>query len=608
MRVSRSRGSGVLATLGVALILLTACTSGSGHPAASSTPSASSSSGSASGTAGPGPAWTSVLSQVKPDGSVDTQTALTAFALAFGPLPGVNVPSGDPGVLPDATGPLRWLSASWDHITPEQQAAAAKLVPGMLPAPTAASTPSPAGLEGSTRVVVRNADLDLIQPVEFPTDDALTKQANDIAAELGKKVGPSLGIPITVVRNGSSSKYFGISGVFAADGTKNGTKPAKCIIGISLKGDALTGDDLKLVLYHEVWHCFQGQVLGLGAFWSTATPQWIVEGEAEWVGIQSVPDAAIASDFWDDYLENPGTSLFARTYSAKGFYAQLDASGDDVWHALIPMMQEPSSAKAFDVAGGTADHFLNVWASNLVRDSTRGNAWDLVAPGITDNSAPLVSLTTDVDSPAPASVKAYTNGLYKVFTGSSEVVDYAFAGHARVSDSSGHDYLVQQDALFCVKQGGECTCPDTTEEGPTTLPLDASKEWLALSGDPGGDSGSVVGKSMDELCRLDVTGTWKGTYNNGIQTYPITFKLTQKGSTVTGTVSYLFYTCLGEGPALVTYQIKGSVNKHKVTLTQVVHGVDTITITATVKNKTMTAGPGDVGCGGGAHGTVTKVS
>src|SRR5215469_11045329 len=42
----------------------------------------------------PGSAWDGVLSQVQPDGTVSLATALAAFVLSVGPLPGVATPPG----------------------------------------------------------------------------------------------------------------------------------------------------------------------------------------------------------------------------------------------------------------------------------------------------------------------------------------------------------------------------------------------------------------------------------------------------------------------------------------------------------------------------------
>src|SRR5579863_1619406 len=57
----------------------------------------------------PGPAWEGVLGQVQPNGTVTVATALAAFTLAVGPLPGVTTPAGTAGQLIDGTVGVRWV-------------------------------------------------------------------------------------------------------------------------------------------------------------------------------------------------------------------------------------------------------------------------------------------------------------------------------------------------------------------------------------------------------------------------------------------------------------------------------------------------------------------
>jgi len=48
-------------------------------------------------------AWGKVLAEVRPDGTVSKQTALQAFAVAFGALPGVHPPPGARAAIPSGT-------------------------------------------------------------------------------------------------------------------------------------------------------------------------------------------------------------------------------------------------------------------------------------------------------------------------------------------------------------------------------------------------------------------------------------------------------------------------------------------------------------------------
>ena len=68
-----------------------------------------------------GTSWLKVLDQIQPNGTVSTATALDAFALAIGPLPGVTPPPGRT-VRPDSgTLALDWVFAHWNQLSPAQQ-------------------------------------------------------------------------------------------------------------------------------------------------------------------------------------------------------------------------------------------------------------------------------------------------------------------------------------------------------------------------------------------------------------------------------------------------------------------------------------------------------
>ena len=71
-----------------------------------------------------GPAWQAILDSINDDGSVSQDTALQAFSIAFGPLPGVSVPQGEAGFVGSGTMAMHWLVGYWDELTSDQQQAA----------------------------------------------------------------------------------------------------------------------------------------------------------------------------------------------------------------------------------------------------------------------------------------------------------------------------------------------------------------------------------------------------------------------------------------------------------------------------------------------------
>ncbi len=189
------------------------CTSG-GEPSPSDTPAAVSPSEPTAEPAGAvSQQWLDVLDQTNADGTVDVQTAVDAFSLAFGPLPGATV-QGTGGLFPDGTLALRWLVTHWDELTPDQQAAAQVEVPEL------------AGLDGSGDAVteVARAAVPLAAPSHIRSDFFYTELAKQMGDEIEAQMGRPLGIPV-VARIGRSetANVYAETGVYNAAGGFTGT-------------------------------------------------------------------------------------------------------------------------------------------------------------------------------------------------------------------------------------------------------------------------------------------------------------------------------------------------------------------------------------------------
>lgn len=75
-------------------------------------------------------AWTRLEDRILDEGGVTEEIALDAFALAFGPLPGVDPPQGALARPISGTESLRWISRYEDDLTDEQRRAVARVVTG----------------------------------------------------------------------------------------------------------------------------------------------------------------------------------------------------------------------------------------------------------------------------------------------------------------------------------------------------------------------------------------------------------------------------------------------------------------------------------------------
>jgi hypothetical protein len=333
----------------------------------------------------------------------------------------------------------------------------------------------------------------------------------------------------------------------------------------------------------------------LDRLWNDRPAPWIIEGQANWVGNSLAPGATLDDGYWSDYLVLPGTPLFTQAYSAMGFYAQLESSGTDVWHRLDPMLQASGNAAAFQAAGANGDAFLNDWASGFLRKPDRGSAWDIVGANVTSDAGPVSVMDVPNGGSAQASSKAYTNSLYGIPAAAADVLTFSFSGHARVSDATGHDYLVNGQGTFCHRDGG-CECPGAgSDQGPPLLPLQGIAV-LAVTGDPGGDSGTVTGKSLDDYC-TNLTGTWNGTWKYRIGaahsgTFVVSFK--QKGTQLSGSVSIAGANCITGGP------IHGSVHGSNIQF-GVVNAQHTIDYTGTWTKNSMSGPFSTTTCGGDIH-------
>jgi hypothetical protein len=462
-----------------AAVLVTSCSS--------SRPTSRSSSGSPP-VVGPATAWDRVLDQVGPDGSVSAATALQAFALAYGPLPGVTVPPGPVGMIRSGSGPIRWLISRWPELGPDQQAAASRLVPqltGESDQPTARPSHS----------FVAPAHTAAKHPPAY-----YTALAASMADEITAHVGVTMQLTVTAAE-GRTEKTTSAAdtGIYNASGGKTGTA-TRCEITISPAGAAEAPDDLEDTIGHEVWHCFQGQIIGLAAFYSASTPPWIIEGQAEWVG-DSLRPTAEANAAWNGYVHAPGRRLFARSYDAVGFYSHLTEAHVDTWKRLVPVLEKSDNVERFETSGATSDEFLDTWASGFFREPTYGTAWQMTGPGLTDafSGAVRLVLTVDNGEQLPFAAAPYADAIFGL-SSKADVVSFAVTGHARLADPMSRlDFVVNAGGTFCTRDGG-CECPPgSVFSGAPPTPLSAESA-LAVTGGGDGTKGTITATSLEKFC------------------------------------------------------------------------------------------------------------
>lgn len=168
-------------------------------------------------------------------------------------------------------------------------------------------------------------------------------------------------------------------------------------------------------------------------------------------------------------------------------------------------MQAGSNPEAFAAAGATAEQFLDSWASSYFHVAPLGRAWIMQGPGLNRESGPgRVRVETSNGQAVPFTAAPYTNGVMQLIS-HADVVTFTTSGHARLGDDlHGTDYLLNDGARFCTKDGG-CACPPgRATQGPPLSTLDATP-MLAVTAGPTGTRGIVQGQSLDEFCKPQPT-------------------------------------------------------------------------------------------------------
>jgi hypothetical protein len=385
-------------------------------------------------------------------------TAQQAFALAVAPLPGVRVPRGPRGSIPDGTLATSWVLANYGRLSPSRRAAVDKIVRKAF----------------ALSVQGRAAGAQL---------NAIRDQA---VAFAGQQAGVQLTLPVTIVRDypstGSGAATLGVD----ADGSYRSAKPAaRCIISVR------SGGASKTVIAAQVFHCLQIQLAGRADALQTldASRPWLGEGSAAYAGCLFAQDGAAAyRKAYATYVDEPATPLDRRTYDAIGFFAHLSTTGSGALASFADAMRAPSLAQAYpDVAREGAAGLFDTWASSLYRAPQRGAAWDVSGPCAPPRASaadptPIVLGNRSTVTITAAAYAAHPFELFADHSAASAVRVHRISGHLRVA-SGGLDDQPQSDVTYCLSRGGR-------DDNPA----------IALSGATGGAKATITAIDGGEAC------------------------------------------------------------------------------------------------------------
>lgn len=193
----------------------------------------------------PTTAYDTVLSQVRPDGTVSKPTALQAFALSYGSLPGVHVPSGPRGAVESGDLAGGWVLARLPRLSPRLRNA---IFRGLDLAPPRATAHS-----GET---ARTAGLPDFGDANFHPSGALTAAADHSATVEGDASHLNHTLALMIVAGTENITSAGDAYPVNASNRLSFNGPY-CRVRVSPKEANGSPDQLNGTLAHEVFHCFE---------------------------------------------------------------------------------------------------------------------------------------------------------------------------------------------------------------------------------------------------------------------------------------------------------------------------------------------------------------
>jgi hypothetical protein len=516
----------------VALLAIVALVVVEVPPLVTSTPSSTPSS------AHPETIWQTITAGIT-DGMVPRETALEAFAYLYKvDIPGVTVPKGfDGGDEPsDGSGPMTWVQANWDSLTPAQKAVINRFIdPGpndriIQPNSTVGTTADVA----KPQFQLDRADIqpdgiylspiyaDIAPDVPLSLANAITNELLADIAHIGPKLGMAVIQPGSAITPDISLIMSDEDGgntlmeTFAYSDNHNPYEPCRVTVyrntwlNAQVTSSGGVSDRLHVLMTHEVVHCYQHVVEGSVAA-ASVMPVWITEGTAMWLAADDtgIIEPSLPNQWRYAYFV-PETALTNRSYDAFGYYALLDHLGRNLWQLMLPAWQAATAATG---SGTQSDAFIavlhgddldvrNNWAESYLREDGWRNPWIAYGFGLPDDAKVVRHSAEAVADPGTqGSLESRSNAVLSVDSSDGEVVTISTDGLASVHDEGNDSATAFQNESFCTKDGG-CVCPPGTllagqnmAQQNLTIPFVAAFNALE-----GGSKYSIVSSKLDDLC------------------------------------------------------------------------------------------------------------
>jgi hypothetical protein len=437
-------------------------------------------------------AFQRTLDGIHADGSITPALALQAFTIAYGPLPGVGRPSGSGGAPSSATVAMQMVARVWSRLNGKQQAAIDQYLGARH------DGKSPRAARAAAQVLTPSAHYtalankyNAIYHARLPGTPSVTIKAftasEDITTDKGVKAAAD---SQPVNKNGE----WGVG------------KPEYCRVRVTPAGQAQGAEKQELDMAHEAFHCIEFVLM---ADWRDRS-DWLIEGLAEWASVTVDPVSVdVGGNSYKTYLMTPTIPLFARAYSASGFWGHADEVGGrgSLWGKIPAIMAAPDDPTSFALAGGTQSAFVDTWASAAWRYTYRGAAWNQSDPFPLPNTAFLGFLPSAVQGRATVVAAPYTLKESVVFGDPDNPLVYVQRGMGSLRAGETKQDLgpVDVSEWFCL--AATCKCPPgETSSIPSHRTVGSGQLDLALTGGNYTGTALIVYHSLDEFCDAKTTG------------------------------------------------------------------------------------------------------
>lgn len=426
-----------------------------------------------------------VADRLADDGESTKAEALALFQLAYGGMPGAKVPAGRRGTLSSATVAASRVLGILDQLSPAQRRAFERATDAPSPAAAAARAPT----DPRARRLALTPD---------PVNEALAASYAATYAS-GAFLGRVLPFPVKVYRTNFAINALADAWPVNAAGSLEKTSPAACRVRLDPSFYGKPASAQQYVIAHEVFHCFQ---FSITENWGVKSRDWVIEGLADWAASQVTNDpTGEGSGSFLIYLGTPGIPLFARGYSASGFWGHLNERLGSLWPRVVGILRTAGEPQTYDYAGGSNDAARLTAASRLLREPAAGSAWITAQPYLLSTTEAPTPRAVSSANAAAIAVGAYANKLIDLRPSATHpVVELRRGrGNLRVTDGGLGEWVDPAKTFICF--GATCQCADDeTSSLPSPLP-NANRLTAALAGEKTGGQLFVIRHRLKEFCR-----------------------------------------------------------------------------------------------------------